>query len=241
MGLLTEHPSTPPNEIAGQRWFGPKSDTQKRKANLMLDTRHTPLPNVVPDGFTICPASRDEAHDLANLAVLASDGLSLTIWDLLRTGDETALEIGISRVGRSNGTFSYRNADIAMQKHKVIAAIISYPIQQEAKPPVLAEIPPFLQPLVKLEYEAGRSWYINFLATYPEARGQGAATALLENVEQSAKDEGYEALSLIVGNTNPARRQYRHFGFQDAGSLAVAKSEHDIKYSRWMLMKKSIN
>jgi len=207
----------------------------------MLETRHTPLLTAATDGFTICPASKAKAHDLANLAVMASDGLCLTAWDDLRTGDETALDIGTARVARTSGTFSYRNADIAMRRQKTISAIISYPIHPEVHPPVLADVPPVFQPFAILEHEAGRSWYINFLATYPEARGGGVAAALLKAVEQRAKDEGYMVLSLIVGDTNPARRLYRRFGFQDAGSLAVAKSKHDIRYAHWVLMKKNIN
>ena len=200
-------------------------------------------PTVTPRvrGFTICPASPNEADDLARLAVLASDGLTLATWADIAAEDQTPIQIGAARAARTEGSFSYRNADIAMQNRNVIAAIISYPMTNQAEVITLADVPPVFRPLVALEARATPSWYINILATYPDARGQGAATALIEDVEARAKLAGFAQLSLIVGNNNSARRLYGSLGFSEAAREAVVQGDTPERDTHWILIKKSIN
>lgn len=49
------------------------------------------------------------------------------------------------------------------------------------------------------------------------ARGRGIGRALLEALLETARREGYRALSLSVDRHNPARRLYERVGFRDAG------------------------
>ncbi len=48
------------------------------------------------------------------------------------------------------------------------------------------------------------------------ARGEGVGGALLTALEQLARQQGYQALSLSVKRTNPARHLYARHGFHDA-------------------------
>jgi len=105
----------------------------------------------------------------------------------------------------------------------------------------LADIPPVFRPLVALEARAAPSWYINILATYPDARGQGAATALIEDVKARAKTAGFGHLSLIVGDNNPARQLYGSLGFSEAAREAVVQGNTPERDTHWILIKKSLN
>lgn len=58
------------------------------------------------------------------------------------------------------------------------------------------------------------------LAVAPDARGRGAASALLAAVEKHARDSGARKLSLRVLSTNDtALRLYERFGFRREGTL----------------------
>jgi len=196
--------------------------------------------NNKPTGFTICPASADEADDLANFAVMASDGLTLATWEDMREGNQTAMQVGASRAARKEGGFSYRNADIALQNNRVIAGIISYPQKPDCNSVAPDDVPPFFRPLLALEARAIPSWYINILATYDLFRGQGAASGLIGDVSERAKSAGFRHLSLIVGNNNPAFRLYDSLGFYEAAREAVVKGPFEDRDTFWILMKKKI-
>ena len=51
------------------------------------------------------------------------------------------------------------------------------------------------------------------LAVVPDHRGRGAGGALLRELRDAAKSQGYSALSLSVEKGNPALRLYEHNGF----------------------------
>ncbi len=80
------------------------------------------------------------------------------------------------------------------------------------------------------------------LATFQEARGQGAATHLLNCVRRKALEAGFRRLSLITGDANPARRLYERFGFTVAGSAKiVADRRWSIEGNKWLLYIKEID
>ncbi|MBV1894836.1 MAG: GNAT family N-acetyltransferase [Rhodobacteraceae bacterium] len=201
----------------------------------MFDT-----PQYKTPGFTICPASKDEADDLARIAVMASDGQTLATWEDLRKGGQTALQVGSKRAKRNSGAFSYRNADIALQNNKVISAIISYPLRADSYATAPDDVPSYLKPLLALEARAVPSWYINILATYPAFRGQGAASGLIGEVTERARSAGFRYLSLIVGNKNPAFRLYESLGFYETAREGVVKGPFEDRDTHWVLMKKKI-
>ena len=188
--------------------------------------------------FTICPADKTQVDDLANLVVMAGDGLPLLTWEPMREAGETAMDVGRRRAARIEGAFSYRNADVAIRHGKVLSAIVSYPLVDATLPESLDEIPPVFRPLVALESEAVPSWYINVLASYPEVRREGAASALLVEVEARARREGFNRLSLITSDVNPARSLYEKHGFSEVDRAPMVKD--GLKYAgyEWILMTK---
>ncbi|WP_300019342.1 GNAT family N-acetyltransferase [uncultured Roseobacter sp.] len=191
------------------------------------------------EGLAFRAAQPDDADHLANFAVLASKGLAEITWEDLREGDETALDVGRRRAGQSTGGFSYRNADVALRAGAVISAIISYAIEQSG-PMDTSGVPEIFHPLIELEEQAAPSWYVNILATYPDARGLGGASALMAGVETRAKKQGHSRMSIIVDAVNPAMKLYEHLGYAEVSRAAFAQPEPDDPDGFWVLMIKKL-
>jgi ribosomal protein S18 acetylase RimI-like enzyme len=190
--------------------------------------------------FTICPASTSEAADIAKLALIASDGLTGITWEAMRRPGETVLDVGTRRAAGRDGSFSYHNAEVAFGRRGVIAAIVSYPMEASDLSSPTPDMPAVFRPLIDLEHHAVSTWYINLLATCSEARGQGAATALIAEVEDRAVYEGYSRLSLIVRDANPARRLYTRVGFREVDRAPMVKADLPLHGTDWIMMVKDI-
>ena len=60
----------------------------------------------------IRPATKADAHALADLINFAGEGLPLYLWKKMAEPGETAWEVGRRRAKREDGGFSYRNATV---------------------------------------------------------------------------------------------------------------------------------
>jgi ribosomal protein S18 acetylase RimI-like enzyme len=186
-------------------------------------------------------ARPDDARALAELADQASYGLALYFWDQIKEPGQTALDAGVERAGREEGSFSYRNAIIAELDGKCAACLIGYPQEENPQPIDRCSMPPMLVPLQELENMAADTWYVNVLATYPEARGKGLGTRLLEAAEQIAREAGKSGLSLIAEDDNVnAIRLYHRFGFRDVATRPIIREGWHTEGENWILMKKAL-
>lgn len=190
-------------------------------------------------GLAFRAARPEDADHLVNFAVLASKGLSKITWEDLRERDETALDVGRRRVRQLTGGFSYRHGDVALRDGKVISAILSYAIEPGGAVDT-SGVPEVFHPLIMLEEQAGSSWYVNILATYLEARGRGAASALMAGVETRAKKQGHTRMSIIVDAANPAMRLYERLGYAEVSRAAFAQPGPDDPEGFWVLMIKKL-
>jgi ribosomal protein S18 acetylase RimI-like enzyme len=190
--------------------------------------------------FKFCPASVSDATDIAKLALIASDGLTGITWEAMRENGETLLDVGRRRAACEGGGFSYQNAKVAFGKDGVMAVVVSFPLEAEDIVDSDANIPPVFRPLVALERQAVSTWNINLLATYPEARRQGAASALIAEVEEQAAYEGYSRLSLIVRDANPAQRIYDRVGFREVAQAPIIAADLPLLGKDWILMVKDM-
>lgn len=59
---------------------------------------------------------------------------------------------------------------------------------------------------------------IHDVVVHPEHRGKSIGTALIQAVENYAREQGYCKLSLEVRTDNQAERLYRRLGFSDGGN-----------------------
>jgi GNAT superfamily N-acetyltransferase len=127
---------------------------------------------------TLRPATPADASALADLVVIASEGLCLGPWAAMAAPGETPVEVGRKRAARDEGAFSWRHATVAEIEGRVAAALLGYPLP-ETPEPIGPDLPPEFVPLQQLENEARGTWYVNVLATVPEHRGRGLGTRLL--------------------------------------------------------------
>lgn len=181
----------------------------------------------------IRPGRATDAPALADLVVIASEGLCLQTWADLAGPGETPLEVGRRRAAREEGAFSWRNALVAEREGRVVAALLGYPLP-DAPAPVPGDVPPVFLPLVELEAEACGTWYVNVLAAFPGDRGQGHGSRLLEAAEAQMRRHARQGLSLIVAEGNAgARRFYRRHGFREVAERPAGPGPAE---GRWLLM-----
>ncbi|MEM7616262.1 MAG: GNAT family N-acetyltransferase [Pseudomonadota bacterium] len=193
-----------------------------------------------PD-FTLRPATPEDAVPLVDLIIMAGDGMPLHVWEAMREPGETVHDVGRRRACRTEGGFSYRNADVAVRGTSVISSVIAYPLDETPEPFDPSDVPPMFRPLLELEAMVPGTWYINVLATYPVARKTGAATALLSHVEARARAAGHERLSIITGDINPALFLYRRFGFEQQATRTIVKGDWSYEGTEWVLLTKDIS
>jgi ribosomal protein S18 acetylase RimI-like enzyme len=84
---------------------------------------------------------------------------------------------------------------------RVAAALLAYllPVHSDVN---LDELPDLLRPLEELQLKVPGTFYINVLAAYPEYRGLGLGTSLLEAAHMLASEAGCNELDLEVFEQN---------------------------------------
>ncbi len=114
--------------------------------------------------------------------------------------------------------FSYSNCTVAERNGEVIGMLVAFPVEPD--PDVSdpdEEVDPVLKPYSELERPG--SFYICGMALFPEYRGEGLGTGLLDLARQQAYQRGLEELSLIVFEQNEqnagAKRLYERHGFRE--------------------------
>ncbi|XKE46105.1 GNAT family N-acetyltransferase [Halomonas organivorans] len=187
-------------------------------------------------------ARKDDARDLAYLINLAGEGMPEYLWRRMAGEGESPMAVGIERAGREEGGFSYRHARVCVHRGRVLGMILDYRLPDPYDLAALADCPSVVRPLVRLEARVPGSWYINAIATCPDARGKGVARLLMAQAEASAIAAGCETLSLIVASENrPARRLYDRQGFDEIASLPVIAYPGCRHGGEWQLMTRALD
>lgn len=185
-------------------------------------------------------ARADDAADLARFINLAADDLPLHFWRKSVGPDGDPWAHGRERAARETGSFSYRNAWLAVEGQEVAACLLGYPADAEPAP-IDPDTPPIFVPLLELEALAPGTWYLNVLATYDRFRGQGCGSALLAKAEEIARAGGHSAISLIAADTHPdARRLYAAKGYVERARRPVVKQDWQVAAKEWILMVKTL-
>ncbi len=170
-------------------------------------------PVIREDDVLVRPASRRDCRSIAELFLIASDGLAEYIWRQSGPGQASPLDIGEQRYAREDALFSYRNCLIADVHGSVAGMLHSFPMQppsgREAEPP-----DPVLRPYTELE-DYG-SLYISGIAVFPAYRGLGIGSRLLAEAHAAARRSGHPRVSLICfENNHGAMRLYRRLGYRE--------------------------
>lgn len=167
----------------------------------------------------IRPARREDSGAIAELFLIASDGLAAYIWSQLAEAGETPLETGRRRYAREDAAFSYRNCLVAEEDSRVVAMLHSFPMpprdtgpEASANDNAAPTVDPVLRPYAELE-DPG-SLYVSGLAVFSEHRGRGLGRRLMEEARRRAEALGQPRLSLICFEANQGALQlYRRLGF----------------------------
>jgi ribosomal protein S18 acetylase RimI-like enzyme len=187
-------------------------------------------------------ATPQDAKSLAELVNIAGEGLPLYLWQGLAEPTDTPWSVGESRAQRSEGSFSWRNATVIVDRRGAVeACLIGYPLPAQPAPIDYDSLPSMFAPLQELEYSAAGTWYVNVLAAYPAHRGRGHGSLLLAIAEQRAL-ACCGGLSLIVADTNTgARRLYERQGFLEESRRPMVKEGWRHPGREWVLMLKRLD
>lgn len=162
------------------------------------------------------PAQKSDCRTIAELYSISSGGVAEYIWTKLARPGEALLDVGRRRYEREDSLFSYRNCTIVESNGTIAGMLIAFPMQSEFG----EETDPVLVPYRKLE-EPG-SYYICDMAMFPEFRGLGIGSRLLELAEAQARERGLSKMSLIVFEENAgAKRLYERFGYRESARHPV--------------------
>lgn len=190
---------------------------------------------------TVRPATLADASALAVLVDIAADGMAVQMWRTLAAPAQSPVEVGRARARREEGGFSYRNTFVAETDGEIAASLVGYRLDDPYDLTGLEEMPEFVRPLVRLESRAPGSWYVNVLATFPEFRGRGIGSKLLEVADSIGRQSAARAMSVIVGSWNDgAMRLYERTGYAPAASEDAVLPEDFAHQGDWVLMIKSL-
>jgi ribosomal protein S18 acetylase RimI-like enzyme len=185
-------------------------------------------------------AVKEDAPLLAALVNHAGEGLPLYLWGKLAAPDESALDVGIRRAAREEGSFSYRNAILIEQRGQAAGCLIGYEIPDEPEP-ISSDMPAMFVPLQELENLAPSTWYVNVLAVLPHYRNQGLGTSLLALADETGRVLGKGGMSVIVSDGNAgARRLYERCGYRAVADRPMVKEGWANAGANWLLLTKTL-
>ncbi len=179
----------------------------------------------------IIDATPDDA-ELISAAILDAVGEELV--SQMAGADHTRADVAdiFTRLARRNDTqYSFRNSRIAIIDGKKAGVCVSYdggrlkqlrrPFFQEANKILGWNISP--EDVDSLPGETvPEEFYLDTIATLPEYRGRGVATALITDAAKKAQ-AAHLPLGLLVADHNPrARHLYDSLGFRPAGCRPFA-------------------
>jgi ribosomal protein S18 acetylase RimI-like enzyme len=172
------------------------------------------------------PARKEDCRTIAELYRISSDGVADYIWRGLAEPGEEPIEVGERRYAREDTVFSYRNCTVAERRDEVTGMLVAFPVEEpdsDVGDPD-EEVDPVLKPYSELERPG--SFYICGMALFPEYRGQGLGTRMLELARQQADRRGLDELSLIVFEQNVgAKHLYERYGFREMDRRPVVPHE----------------
>lgn len=162
--------------------------------------------------ITIRPATVDDCEDIAQLYMIASDGLAEYKWPFHQDGEPDLIDVGARRFSRKNFRFSYENCLIGELDGRVVAMAHCYNMDEGVQ--LERENDPVLRPFYELR-ENG-SLFLSGLAVYQEHRTNGVGSHLMRAVFNLARERNRPSVSLICFEENEgALRLYRKLGFQE--------------------------
>ena len=175
----------------------------------------------------ISSATADDCLAIAELALMAGDGIPGYFWAESQRPGQTLAEAGADLAGSETANFSYRNAQLARLDGLVAGMLLAYRLPAAAdNKDNIADFPEFVRPMIALEQCVPESYYINMLATYPRFRGLGVGTELMRQVDRMARLCGCSLISIQVFDSNPgALWLYQRLGYEIIDDRSMQESQ----------------
>ena len=184
------------------------------------------------------PAKASDAPQLADLVNFAGEGLPHYIWMGLAKDGQDPWEIG-----RARQAAKARDGQIVVvdKGAGVIASLTGYTIGSEPTA-IGTDFPNLFRPMHELENQALESWYVNVLACYPEHRGKGLGSRLLDLADEIARNDNSKKMSVIVASNNvDARRLYERKGYVEIATAPCVKEDWETETENWVLLVKLLS
>ncbi|MGE7877852.1 GNAT family N-acetyltransferase [Peribacillus muralis] len=149
------------------------------------------------------------------------------------TDEEKILTILAGFFKKSGNRISYENTFVSVHDGEVSGLIITYHGKdaQELDAPIVEQLRRKLNdPNITIDKEAEvDDLYLDTISVDPNYQGKGIGSALIQYVEEYAKQKGYPRVSLVVENENEgASRLYNKLGYKELKTVTI--SGYDFGY-----------
>jgi ribosomal protein S18 acetylase RimI-like enzyme len=172
---------------------------------------------VMNKGYSIRPATVEDAREIARLIEISSDGVAVIEWaEAAAEEDVEPLDIGERTYRNPEGDYSWRNCTIVEKDDKVAGMLLAFAMPKAApRDPAYRPTTDDANVFAPYMYlEEPDSWYICGVALYPEHRGQGLGTTLMNVANEQARQNGFKTLSLVAFAQNEGSvRLYKRLGY----------------------------
>lgn len=167
---------------------------------------------------TFRQARRSDAHEIARIFQITSEGVADYIWSQLAKPGQELLDVGTLRYAREDVDFSYQNCLISEADECVIGMMHSYVIRHDPNASTVTD--PVLAPYADMEIPD--TLYISSLGLHEGWRNQGLGVRFLQFAQERSDELGLKGLSLIDYAANTAaRRFYERQGFNIVKTCVV--------------------
>ena len=168
--------------------------------------------------YSFRPATAGDAREIASLIAISSDGVAVIEWAEAAAAEGVEpLDIGERTYRNPTGAYSWRNCTIVEKDGKIAGMLLAFGMpaadaRDPQKRPKIDDTNVFA-PYMYLEEPD--SWYICGVALYPEHRGKGLGTRLMNVASAQARQNGFKTLSLVAFAQNEGSvRLYKRLGFK---------------------------
>ncbi|MFT3730045.1 MAG: GNAT family N-acetyltransferase [Hyphomicrobium sp.] len=182
----------------------------------------------------------NDALDIAAFVDIAGHGVDLDQWMTARDGDELVFSAARRLVTEDLSLpYHYSRAHIVEVGGRVAGGLIGGLIAKEEA--AQEGDPAHVEPLIALENRVPGYWNIFAIAVYPEFRGRGLASTLLDYADHLALQIGARGLSIVAEDTNArARALYEKRGFKIEASLPWIAFGGRVGPSQWLMLTKPL-
>ena len=164
--------------------------------------------------MNIRKATMTDCRSIAELALIAGEGIPAYFWNRSRQPGQTIEDAGAQFAASETANFSYRNVHLAVIDDDIAGMLLAYRLADADKNDTLDDYPEFIRPLIELERCVPGSFYVNMLATYPKYRNKAVGTTLMGLTDKLASKAGCTVISVEVFAQNTgALRLYQRLGY----------------------------